>query len=304
MTRRSGPKGCVRRAAHLVWAIRNGIEHGGCCLKARGSEPAPIDRRYPLNLAHPTAWIVLAISLAASAGGWLIVRNHAELSARNRFDEEANGIAAALKERMLIYEDVLHGAVGLYAASLSVEREEWKSYVESVSINSRFPGIDGLGFIAYVRRAELDEFLKITRADKTPYFRVRSPGEGADLLIIKYIEPQARHFVLLGEDIGTDPQRRALAEEARDTGQAAMSGALTLAVKAGGTQSGFLMMLPVYHNRQPRGTLAERRASIEGWVFARFVTAQLMQGILANKSPTMYFTNSRRHAGRPGESDL
>jgi PAS domain S-box-containing protein len=240
-------------------------------------------------LAHPTAWIVLAISLAASACGWLVVRNHAELSARNRFDEEANGIAAALKERMLIYEDALHGAVGLCAASLSVEREEWKSYVESISINDRFPGIDGLGFIAYVRRAQLDEFLKTTRADKAPYFRITSSGEGADLFIIKYIEPQARHFVLLGQDVSTDPQRRAPAEEARDTGEAALSGTLTLAGKAGGTETGFLMMLPVYHNRQPRSTLAERRASIAGWVFARFVTTQLMQGILANKSPTMYF---------------
>ena len=243
-----------------------------------------------LLLAHPTAWVVLAISLAASAGGWLIVRNHAELSTWNRFDEEANGIAAALDERMLIYQDVLHGAVGLYAASLSVEREEWKSYVESVSIDKRFPGIEGLGFIAYVRRAELDQFLKTTRADKTPYFQVRSPGKGDELLITKYIEPLAQHFVLLGGDIGTDPQQRALAEEARDTGNAATSGALTLAARTGGTQSGFLMMLPVYRNHQPRGTLTERRANIEGWVFARFITAQLMRGILANKSPTMDFT--------------
>jgi PAS domain S-box-containing protein len=254
--------------------------------------PEPTPARVPgrrFLLTHPTAWIVLAISLAAGAAGWLIVRNHAELGARKRFDEEAHRIAAALGERMLLYQDVLHGAVGLYAASYSVEREEWRAYIESVSIDKRFPGIDGLGFMACVRRAELDQFLKITRADKTPDFQVRSTGAGANLLVTKYIEPQARHQALLGRDMGPDPQWRAVAEEARDKGDAAMSGALTLAGKGGGPQPGFLMMLPVYHNRQPRGTLAERRASIEGWVYARFVTAQLMRGILANKSPTIHF---------------
>jgi PAS domain S-box-containing protein len=249
--------------------------------------PAPVSSWRSL-LAHPAAWIVLALSLAATVGGWRIVQNHAELTARKRFDKEANDIAAALEERMLIYQDVLHGAVGLYAASLSVERAEWKSYIESISINDRFPGIDGLGFIAYVRRAELDDFLKTTREDNTPYFPGISPGEDADLFIIKYIEPQARHFVQLGQNIGTDPQRRALAEKARDTGNAAMSGPLTLAAKAGGTQPGFMMLLPVYHSRPPPTTPADRRATIAGWVFARFVAAQLMHGILGNKPSTMY----------------
>lgn len=251
--------------------------------------PSPVSGRTPL-LAHPTAWIVLAVALAASAGGWLIVRNHADLSAWNRFDEESRGIAAALEERMLIYQDVLHGAVGLYAASVSVERDEWKSYIESVSIDKRFPGIDGLGFIACVRRAHLDEFLNATRADKLPYFRIRGPGESDELFITRHIEPLAPHFVLLGRDVSTDSEWRALAEEARDTGNTATSGTLMLAARNGGTESGFLMLLPVYRKGQPRGTTAERRASIEGWVFARFITAQLMKDIGINTSTTMYLT--------------
>jgi PAS domain S-box-containing protein len=255
----------------------------------RPATPSPVSGRR-LLLAHPTAWIVLAVALAASAGGWLIVRNQADLSAWNRFDEEAQGIAAALEERMLIYQDVLHGAVGLYAASASVERDEWKKYVESVSIDKRFPGIDGLGFIECVRRADLDKFIQTTRGDKAPYFQVKNPGEGDELFITKYIEPLAQHFVLLGGDLSTVRQWKALAEVARDTGNAATSGTLKLAARTGGTQSGFLMMLPVYRNDQPRDTPAERRANIEGWVFARFITAQLMKDIGVNNSPTMYFT--------------
>jgi CHASE1-domain containing sensor protein len=117
---------------------------------------------------HPVAWLVLVISLAATAGGWFIAWQHAELAARKRFDEEAGRITAALEERMQIYEDVLHGGVGLFAASYTVERAEWRTYLESVSIERRFPGIDGVGFIAHVPQEKLDEFVKLTRADKTP----------------------------------------------------------------------------------------------------------------------------------------
>ena len=64
-------------------------------------------RRARTPFAHPIAWFVLVIALAASAVGWTIARQHEELGARKRFDEEASRIATRLAERMAIYEDVL-----------------------------------------------------------------------------------------------------------------------------------------------------------------------------------------------------
>ena len=121
-------------------------------------------------------------------------------------EEEAVRIAGALRERMQIYEDVLHGAMGLFAASYSVERAEWRSYIASVSIERRFPGIDGVGFIADVPRDNLEEFLRVTRADKTADFRVTEPGTNQDLLILKYIEPEERHRAKLGMNMDLDPE--------------------------------------------------------------------------------------------------
>ena len=141
---------------------------------ARGQ--APRNRRY--LFPRPVAWVVLAISLAASAGGWYIAGKHAALESRKRFDEEAGRVTAALNERMQVYQDMLHGAVGLYAASYSVERSEWRAYVNSVSIERRFPGIDAVGYVAYVPQHRLDDFLRITREDKTPDFEIK--GEETD----------------------------------------------------------------------------------------------------------------------------
>jgi len=233
---------------------------------------------------HSLAWIVLVISLVASTGGWLIAREHEALTARKRFDEEVSRIQTALAERMNIYQDVLHGGAGLFAASYSVERSEWKAYVNSVSVNQRFPGIDGLGFIACVPREKQDAFLKITREDKTPGFQLKNPGTNGDLLVTKYLEPEPEHAALIGVDVGTDAEHRAVAEKARDTGRPVISGRLNLKGPGSERQSGLVMLLPVFYNGTPATTLAERQANIEGWVYARFVTAQLMGGMLKDKA--------------------
>ncbi len=255
---------------------------------ANGSA-TPQSRGARRPFSHSLAWIVLAISLAASVGGWFIARKHEELTARKRFDEEVSRIQTALSERMSIYEDVLHGGLGLYAASHSVERAEWRAYVETVSVNKRFPGIDGLGFIACVPREKLDEFLKTTREDETPNFQLKNPGTNDDLLITKYLEPEKEHAALIGVDVGADPAHRAVAEKARDTGLPVISGRLNLKEPGAEAQDGLVMLLPVFRNGTPAATLAERRAGIEGWVYARFVTAQLMGGILQDKAPLLRF---------------
>jgi PAS domain S-box-containing protein len=251
--------------------------------------PPPSGRRREwLLFPRPIAWLVLVISLIASVGGWFIVSKHAELQASKRFEQEARRIAGSLAERMQIYEDVLHGAVGLFAASYSVERGEWRNYLNSVSIERRFPGIDGVGFIAYVPRSRLDEFVRTTRADKTPDFQVSEPGKAKDLLIVKYIEPEGIHRAMLGTDVGVEAERRKVAERACATGRAALSSAMMLAEDRRGPRAGFMMLVPVYHHEAPVENEAERWAALEGWVFARFITEELMRAVLGPNPPPLH----------------
>jgi PAS domain S-box-containing protein len=170
-----------------------------------------------------------------------------------------------------------------------VERAEWKAYVDTVSVNKRFPGMDGLGFVACVPQEQLAAFLKTAREDKSPDFQLKNPGTNAGLFITKYLEPEAEHALSIGVDIGADPARRALAEKARDTGQTAISGQMELMGAGPQRQTGLEMMLPVFRNGAPKATLEERRASIAGWVYARFVTAQLMRDVLQGRDALLRF---------------
>jgi len=244
----------------------------------------------------PAAWVVLVIALGASAGAWRIARNQAEMEAHKQFDEEADRIKGALSERMQVYEDVLHGAAGLFAASATVEHAEWRAYLKSVSIEKRFPGIDGVGFLAYVPRARMQEFLDTTRADSRPDFAVKESEGTNDLLVIKYLEPEERHRGMLGRDVREDLPCLDVAARARDTGRAALSGMISLELVGRGPQAGCVMLLPVYRRGMPVDTKAEREAAIEGWVFGCFVTAQLMHQVMGGNHPWLHLRILDEHA--------
>jgi PAS domain S-box-containing protein len=258
---------------------------------------APVLRRAGF-FAQPVAWVVLAIAMAASAGGWFLAREHAHLEAQKRFEEEAGRITSALTERMLIYQDVLHGAVGLYAASQSVERGEWRAYLESVGIGKRFPGIEGVGFAACVPRERLEGFVRATREDGVPDFAVRPDGTNQPLIIVKYLVPEAPHRALLGAEHSGDAQCRGAAEAARDSGEAVITGRVPLPDGGREPQWGFLMLVPVYRHGLPTATLEQRRAAIEGWVFARFIMSNLMREVLGeNGSPLHFEVHDNRGTG-------
>ena len=264
---------------------------------ARGQ--APRDRQF--LFPRPVAWVVLVIAITASAGGWYIAGKHAALESRKRFDEEVGLVTAALNERMQVYQDVLHGAVGLFAASYSVERSEWRAYVNSVSIERRFPGIDGVGFVAFVPQHRVDDFLRITREDKTPDFEIKGAEATNDLFVIKYIEPEEPNHAMLGWNIAEDPKRRAVAELARDTARPALSSAVVVREGLRNPQPGFLITMPVYRRGLSVSNVTERRIAIDGWVFARFVTENLMNGVLADRGLDLHFRVMDTTASDTGE---
>ena len=260
---------------------------------------APAPRRGSWLFAYPVAWVVLVISLAATTAGWFIAHIHQDLSAQKQFDEEASRIQTALSERMSVYQDVLHGSAGLFAASHSVERAEWKAYVETVSVNKRFPGMDWLGYIADVPRGQSDAFLQATRTDGAPAFQLKDPGTNGDFFVVKYIEPQAEHTAMLGEDMGGNPGCRVIAGQAQDTGLTIMSGRLQLTGSDGKIHDGLIMFTPVYRNDQPALTAADRHANIAGWVFAGFITEQLMNSVVGEQARMLHFQVSEQN--RSGE---
>jgi len=172
----------------------------------------------------------------------------------------------------------LLGARGVYAASKSVERLEFRAYVESRSQLKEFPGVRGFGVIKRVLRADLDNFLAAERADDGADFAIRTSGEAADLYVITSIDPLLANRAAWGYDIGSETNRREAAERAVSTGQPALTHTITL-LQDGRKGPGFLLLVPVYRNGSQPDSPSTRLAALTALVYAPLVVSEVMADI-------------------------
>ena len=227
------------------------------------------------------AALVLALCLGLTYGAWRNARDASEQQVQADFDFRVRELVGNIVVRMQTYIQVLHGVQGLYASSQDVARREFQAYLAVQQVDRHFPGIHGIGYLPLLPVAGLARHEAGVRAEGYPGYAVRPPGQRAWYAPITYLEPSSESNLLaIGYDIGSEAVRRAALEQARDTGQAAMTGKIHLVQDGGSTQAhGFLVVLPVYDNGLPHASLAQRRAALRAWVFAPFRMGDLMAGV-------------------------
>lgn len=229
-------------------------------------------------------WIVLAISLAVTYLLWQNEQQNAMQGLQTDFDFRVRETNSRIEQRIKAYEQILRGVRALFLASQQVTRGGFREYVDSLHLGDNYPGSQRIGFAAVV-----PDTLKAGQMRKGPEYNAIASHDGKIIHVaVTFLEPlpDERGFSI-GADMYSDPVRRAAMEQARDSGQAVNSGKVLLPQGVDedkNVQRGFLMFLPVYKEGAPLTTLAERRASIIGWVFASFRMVDLMQDILADIS--------------------
>jgi len=243
-----------------------------------GKNATPDNARNPRKSPVLLTAIAQAVGLVQTAGGVVWQQSEVQTLGKTRFEQGAERIETEVKRRFTQPLYGLRGAAGVYAASKSVERGEFRAYVDSRDLPSEFPGIRGFGFIQRVQRSELEQFVAAERADDAPYFSVRTSGNAPDLFVIKFLEPLADNVAAWGFDVGQEPVRREGAERAVATGKPALTGSITL-VQDGKKALGFLYYLPIYRPGTDPATPAQRAAALAGLLYAPIATAELMKGV-------------------------
>ncbi|MHC5024242.1 MAG: PAS domain-containing hybrid sensor histidine kinase/response regulator [Planctomycetota bacterium] len=215
--------------------------------------------------------LVMLVSLSTTLAVWTQMRQAAQAKYQQAFAHEGEKIRESLEDRLLEYKRALQGGRGLFAASRSVERSEWRAFVESENIGEHYPGAYGIAFIERVPSDRLEEFVAACRDDGAPDFRIHGDAEDADVtsdrFIIKFHEPEAYNRELIGVDAASDPAVREILEQTGKTGEFMLSPRRVLQ-RFGREALGVLMFVPVYRNGMPVETEEERRAAIHGWVVA------------------------------------
>jgi diguanylate cyclase (GGDEF)-like protein len=250
-------------------------------MELRSNRPS---RGRPVQRLLSPVWLsgfVLAIGLGASAAAWHSARSDAQRDAQADFDFRVRELVNNIALRMQTYQQVLYGVQGLFASSDYVDRNEFRIYLAGQELNTHFPGIQGVGYMRFVPQDGLARHVAELRREGFPAYDVYPAGERTGYSPIVYLEPfSGTNLKAFGFDPWHDPVRRAALAQARDSGLPAMTGKIRLVQETDAQgQAGFLIVLPVYRNGEPRDTLAQRRAAIMGWVYAPFRVDDAMAGI-------------------------
>ena len=230
------------------------------------------------------AWVMLCLCLLATLFASLQVRRDSEQDAARQFSFVSDQVTLKIKERLGAYALILQGGASLFAGSSTVDRLEWRAYVERLRAEKSIPGVQGIGFAQVIAPDRLAGHVARIRGEGFPDYSVRPAGVRAIYTSIIYLEPfRDRNLRAFGFDMFSEPVRRAAMERARDTGEAALSGKVELVQETGTeVQAGTLMYVPVYRNGTPVDTVAQRRAALLGWTYSPYRMDDLMHGILAD----------------------
>jgi diguanylate cyclase (GGDEF)-like protein len=236
-------------------------------------------------LRSPIPWIALSAALALTAAGWIGLERNGFEDARSQFERRTETAEAAIRSRMLSYEQILRSGAARIASSPSISRREWRDFIAHLGLEERFPGIQSIGYADRVKHPEREAHVMRQRAEGVAEYEIRPAIEQGDAFPIVFNEPfTGRNARVVGYDMFTEPTRRAAMERARDSSDVAITGKVVLAGDAfSGVQAqqpGFIMYVPVYGKEVRTATREERAAALAGYVFSPFRMHDLMRGIL------------------------
>jgi PAS domain S-box-containing protein len=247
---------------------------------------------------------VLAIGLLSTATlGIQLKRTIAEKD-RERFEAAVDNLHDTVQARMDTYIAILRAGAGLIAGSAAITADEFRRFVERLGLQTRYPGIQGVGYTARIPDEQLQAVVNTQRRDGRPDFRVWPEDPRDEYHSILYLEPlDRRNLTAIGYDMSTEATRREAMERARDTGEAAASGIVTLVQEIDEEkQPGFLIYVPVYQGGEVPPSVAERRSRLLGYVYSPFRAEDLFAGVLGrNARPRAGFA---LYDGAPGAATL
>ncbi|MCP5249580.1 MAG: CHASE domain-containing protein [Candidatus Accumulibacter sp.] len=231
--------------------------------------------------------------LTVWAGQW--AAGVAENEARYAFDQAAAARFLQLKERLDACEGVLRGLQGFFAGSAEVGRDEFRSYVQRLDLETRLPGVQVIGFARRVPFAAREAYVDAVRADRRlaatagPAFSIQPAGERPEYLVIEYAEPATGNEAALGFDLLSESARRSAVERARTDAAPAASAPVKL-VQEVADQASFLLIMPIYANGAPIATGAERQEAFVGVVYAAFRMEDLARAVFGHDADRVALT--------------
>jgi PAS domain S-box-containing protein len=201
------------------------------------------------------AAIAPALGIIATLKAYQITLHGATGEEREKLTRQAESVRAAIQERVLIFENVLHSSSIYVGSTGGVSGAGWRAYVDALGVTRQYNDLIDMGVVAGGKTQDKDVYLAF---DTTK-------GERSQM---------ARELL-------RDPAHRLVLDKARDAGAVMITPRL-----AGrkGKEPMFAIVSPVYATGASLKSPAERQKAHRGWTFLLFRPDRLVRAVLAQVS--------------------
>src|SRR6185503_3667867 len=125
--------------------------------------------------------------------------------------------------------------------------DQFRAYVKALDLQKNYPGLEGLGVAVRLRPEQKNEAIRKAQAKVLASFHIWPDSNQSNLCPVVVLEPADDHnLATLGYDLFAEPECRAAAQRAVETGEPAATGKLTLAAEGERPRDAFLILGPLY----------------------------------------------------------
>ncbi len=238
-------------------------------------------KEYAVNLILP--FILLALFLGGGAVSFYYIQKNMSWQSRSKFDAQAFEIIALINLRINRDTNMLYGFKGLYAASKSVERNEFESYANTIDLANNYPGISSVSFHSKVLKEELEFFSDNVKNDISTNpegyknFQIFPASEDREYMVALYGYPEKENLAGLGFNSYSDPIRTETMNRAVIDNGPILSPKILLATD---NTPVFNIVLPIFQNNKPTETQEERQNNLLGFAMASFKIDRFFNNII------------------------
>ncbi|UZE95276.1 CHASE domain-containing protein [Alkalimarinus alittae] len=215
-------------------------------------------------------------------------REH-QLEIQNReLLETATGFSELIEKQTIVVKNKLLALTAIYRGSEFIDRQGFSTFANILLKDDE--SIQALEWVPIVSHEERKTYEYLAQSEGFSRFEFKEVSDNNELisankrayyLPIYYLEPFPKNEAALGFDLGSNPERRHVLEQARDSGNQTASPPLEL-IQGGKAQPGFFIVSPLYEHSGfgVPDNISDRRGRISGYVLGVFNTEQVMMSAL------------------------